>query len=96
MIGLPSGQAPGHPVFVGSVGPLGPLHCKTTAEQPFVASGILLSGHNFGHPSAAASEPSGHFGVTLGHPDAVGALPSGQDAGHPFDGSDPSKHFLNC
>jgi len=83
-------------VFVGSVGPLGPLHFWTIVEHPVVASGILLSGHNFGHPSAAGSEPSAHLGTILAHPSGVGFEPSGQDEGHPYLGSEPSKHFLNA
>lgn len=71
-------------MFVGSVGPLGPLHFITIPLHPFTASGILLSGHSLGQPSEAGSEPSEHFGVTAGHPVAVGLLPLGQDEGHPY------------
>lgn len=49
-----------------------------------MASGILLSGHNFGHPSVAGAEPSAHFVTILAHPSAVGLEPSGHDEGHPY------------
>ncbi len=78
------------------IGPLGPVHYITTAAHPFVGSGKVLSGHNYGQPSLAGKVPSRHFGEIAGQPVGVGLLPSGHAAGHPLGKSLPSGHFLKA